>query len=182
MYRDGWCLEWKGKYRKTAKSDWRHRPCSCDVSLKVETQRALSLRFCRASPVGDSPTRDALVKRLSASPEQSPGNARQPRASPAVGRYRIVPIRTESPISRHLSYRRVPPRVAATASKTLRATGCNLVPAGVCGVLGDATPARNLLSQGPSHDDDDDDDGGVRNRETGTTGRQAGRQADGGRG
>lgn len=32
--------------------------------------------------------------------------------------------------------------------------------------------ARNLLSRGPSHDDE----GGVRNRETGTTGRQAGRQ------
>lgn len=79
------------------------------------------------------------------------------------------------PISRRLSFRRVPSRTATR--KTLRATGCNLVPAGVCGVLGDATPARNLLSQGPSHDDDDDDDGGVRNRETGTTGRQAGRQA-----
>jgi len=55
---------------------------------------------------------------------------------------------------------------------TLRATGCNLVPAGVCGVLRDATSARNLLSQGPSHDEED----GVRNRETG---RQAsGRQID----
>jgi len=62
---------------------------------------------------------------------------------------------------------------------TLRATGCNLVPAGVCGVLGDATSARNLLSQGLSHDDDDDDDdGGVRNRETGTAGRQASRRME----
>lgn len=57
----------------------------------------------------------------------------------------------------------------------LRATGCNLVPAGVCGVLGDATLARNLLSRGPRMVDDED---GVRNRETGTTGRQAGRQAE----
>lgn len=62
-------------------------------------------------------------------------------------------------------------RVMTKTSRTmmiLRTTGCNLVPAGVCGVLGDATPARNLLSRGPSHDDE----GGVRNRETGTTGRQ----------
>lgn len=52
----------------------------------------------------------------------------------------------------------------------LRTSGCNLVPTGVCGVLGDATPVRNLLSlslcRGPGYDDE----GGVRNRETGSVG------------
>lgn len=47
----------------------------------------------------------------------------------------------------------------------LRTSGCNLVPTGVCGVLGDATPVRNLLSRGPGYDE-----GGVRNRETGSVG------------
>ncbi|KOC69547.1 Transducin-like enhancer protein 3 [Habropoda laboriosa] len=55
----------------------------------------------------------------------------------------------------------------AKKKKGLRTSGCNLVPTGVCGVLGDATPVRNLLSRGPGYDDDDDDEGGVRNRETG---------------
>lgn len=166
------CLEWKGKYHKTDKSAWKHSLYgrSCDVSLKVETQRALSLHYCRALTDGDSPTRDTLLERfcvVAQSPTMSVNHEHSPQLT--------VSNRTDPhgiPISRRLSFRRVPSR----ATTTLRATGCNLVPAGVCGVLGDATPARNLLSQGPSHDDDDS---GVRNRETGTTGRQAGRQADG---
>lgn len=47
----------------------------------------------------------------------------------------------------------------------LRTSECNLVPTGVCGVLGDATPVRNLLSRGLGYDE-----GGVRNRETGGVG------------
>lgn len=47
----------------------------------------------------------------------------------------------------------------------LRTSECNLVPTGVCGVLGDATPVRNFLSRGLGYDE-----GGVRNRETGGVG------------
>ena len=56
-------------------------------------------------------------------------------------------------------------RFSRQSRSTLRTSGCNLVPTGVCGVLGDATPVRNLLSRGPGYDE-----GGVRNRETDSVG------------
>lgn len=77
------CFEWKDKYHKTDKSRWKHN--LYDVNLKVETQRALSLRFCRASTIGDSPIRDALVERLTVA-AQSPVNHEHPPQSTVSNR------------------------------------------------------------------------------------------------
>lgn len=80
-----------------------------------EREKALSLRYCHASTIGDSPTRDALVERLrvtAQSPTMSVNHEHPPQST--------VSNRTDPygiPISRRLSFlRRVPSRTTATTT------------------------------------------------------------------